>query len=73
MQDENPDLRRSRDLADQSKLLRKRARRRVNESKQRIEQAHHQWHRLPVGRVCLICQQVQAKDEFDDAVPCKAS
>jgi hypothetical protein len=73
MQDDNPDLRRAGDLLDQSKPLRKRARRRVSDSKQRIERARHQWHRLPVGRVCLVCQKVQATDEFDDAVPCKAS
>lgn len=30
----------------------------------------HQWNAIAVGRVCLNCQLVQQKGEYDDTVPC---
>jgi hypothetical protein len=30
----------------------------------------HMWEHIPLGRVCVACQTVQAHSEFDDDVQC---
>lgn len=30
----------------------------------------HRWTLVALGRICSICQLVQANGEFDDSVPC---
>lgn len=59
------------ELIDQSKIWAKRARRRIDESRERIERTHHEWHRIALGRICAVCLTTQPRDEFDDAVPCR--
>lgn len=76
--DEAEDIRRhSRQLADQSKLLKKRASRRIADSEKLLDQAEqllgalgHRWMRIAVGRVCTACDVAQADGEFDDTVAC---
>ena len=59
------------DLIDQSKLVNKRARRRIKQSCERIERTKHAWVTIAAGRVCTTCRTSQAKGDFDDAVPCR--
>lgn len=59
------------DTIDRSKLLGKRAKKLIAESQELVNRAHHNWHMLAVGRVCTICDTAQARDEFDDDVPCR--
>jgi hypothetical protein len=61
----------SRRLIDQSKLLRKRARRRIDESETLIGRAHHNWHQIAAGRVCVVCMTALPPTEYDDDVPCE--
>ena len=34
-------------------------------------QSRHDWVHIAVGRICQKCHLVQARDEFDDAAPCR--
>ncbi len=68
----NGNRRQSQDLIDNSKLLRKRAKKLVARSSELVTRTHHKWHMLAaLGRVCAICETTQASGEFDDRVPCK--
>ena len=62
--------RQSRDLVDQSKLLRRRAKQANARSIERTNRTHHIWHQVTVGRVCEVCLLTQAKDEFEDESAC---
>jgi hypothetical protein len=55
-----------RHLIDQSKLLNKRGKKLVAESRERIERREQRWEALPVGRVCVRCLEAQASGEFED-------
>jgi hypothetical protein len=71
------DPRQHRDAIDRSKLLTKRAKKLQAASQELIERSlelsHHEWQRIAAGRVCVTCHLAQAKDEFEDETPCKAS
>jgi hypothetical protein len=64
--------RHSRDLLDQSELVKRRAKKRISESDERIARGQHRWMAISVGRVCTVCKVAQAKGEFDDDVACDA-
>ena len=63
----------SRQLIDQSELVKRRGKKLVASSRLRIEKRHHQWQQLAVGRVCTVCLQTQADGEIDDSTLCQAS
>lgn len=73
MSDDERGERHSRDLLDQSRLLKKRAQKLLSESDERIERTRHRWLAIRVGRVCSVCKVAQATGEFDDDDACDAS
>jgi hypothetical protein len=63
----------SRQLIDQSELPKRRGKKLVASSRDRIDGRRHQWQQLAVGRVCTACLQTQADGEIDDDSLCQAS
>lgn len=68
MNDIEPRL--SKDLIDQSKLLKGRARRRIADAMERIDRGQHRWEHIALGRVCSVCRTTQTPNEYDDDVAC---